>query len=391
MSKCILPWIHQYGELDGKYGLCCFTINSGMEYLFGQGLSPAEAFNSQNMKDTRLAMLRGEKVDACSVCYDWEKNGVQSHRNRMNDMYSNLSFLYDKTNSDGSVKNPPIYLDFRFGNLCNFTCRMCGVYASSSWAREAKHHGEVGSRETTHIDAWTDNDDFWRDLSTFKQHVKRVHFAGGEPFVQEGHYKFLQYMIDHGHTDLYLTYNTNLSYNGSFKGYDIKEMWKHFTKVEVWASIEGYKEKAEYGRKGLEWDLFVKNAELFSDYIQSYSMVSNIYSITSNLELIKWVKSMNKDFFITNLVSPEEMSTTVFSKEVKDMIMKKYKQGLFDLQESLTESELSNILSTLKHMNSRDDTHKQKRFKQKTIRSDLYRNESFESVYPELAQWYINI
>ena len=52
--------------------------------------------------------------------------------------------LFDKTNPDGSVKNPPIYLDFRFGNLCNFSCRMCGSYASSSWVKEDKHFKRVG-------------------------------------------------------------------------------------------------------------------------------------------------------------------------------------------------------------------------------------------------------
>ena len=48
----------------------------------------------------------------------------------------------------------------------------------------------------THIDKWSNNDLFWNDLSKIKKHVKLVYFAGGEPFVQEGHYRFLQYMID---------------------------------------------------------------------------------------------------------------------------------------------------------------------------------------------------
>ena len=46
-----------------------------------------------------------------------------------------------------------------------------------------------------------------------------MYFAGGEPFVQEGHYKMLQFLVDTGCSkNIELSYNTNLSYSGSFKG-----------------------------------------------------------------------------------------------------------------------------------------------------------------------------
>ena len=137
-KRCILPWVHQYGDLSGKYGLCCFTLNHDNN-LFGENLSPLEAFNSSHMKQVRLAMLNGDYVKDCKVCYDWESNGVSSHRQRMNSNFLLILNLYSKTEKDGSLNTPPIYLDFRFGNLCNFKCRMCGSYASSSWAKEEKY------------------------------------------------------------------------------------------------------------------------------------------------------------------------------------------------------------------------------------------------------------
>ena len=60
----------------------------------------------------------------------------------MNSNFSDYTNLYANTKQDGSLNTPPIYLDFRFGNLCNFTCRMCGSYASSSWAKEEKYYGK---------------------------------------------------------------------------------------------------------------------------------------------------------------------------------------------------------------------------------------------------------
>ena len=68
-SICILPWIHQYGDLSGRYGLCCFTLNH-KNNLFGEGLSLLEAFNSKHMKNARLAMLSGKRIRDCKVCYE---------------------------------------------------------------------------------------------------------------------------------------------------------------------------------------------------------------------------------------------------------------------------------------------------------------------------------
>lgn len=389
-KRCILPWIHQYGDLSGKYALCCFTLNHEGN-LFGEGLSPLEAFNSDYMKTTRLSMLKNKKPKACKVCYDWEESGIESPRQKMNQEYSAYDKIYEKTNIDGSINNPPIYLDFRFGNLCNFSCRMCGSYASSSWSKEAKFHGSMKPNEPNHYDHWTDNSGFWQDIDEIKKYIRVLYFAGGEPFVQEGHYKMLQFLVDcNCAKNIKLNYNTNLSYNGNFKGFDIEKLWLSFKSVNIWPSIEGFQEKAEYGRKGLDFALFSKNSIKFSKYISTYSLVSSIYSITSNIELIKWIKSLNKSFNITNLTNPSYQSTTILPLSLKKEILKKYKNDLLSI-DNLSESELHTILDSLKHMNSKDDVSLSTKFKEFNSRSDLYRNESFESVFPELAEWYRNI
>jgi organic radical activating enzyme len=389
-TKCILPWIHQYGDLSGQYGLCCFTLNHDSN-LFGKGLSPLEAFNSDPIRSARLEMLAGKQPKACKVCYDWEEEGIESHRQRMNQRFQNYSKLYNTTLEDGTITTPPIYLDFRFGNLCNFSCRMCGSYASSSWSKEEKYHGTLKQNAPNSYDFWTDNDNFWTDIDKIKTYIRELYFAGGEPFVQEGHYKMLQFLVDNNCSkNIDLSYNTNLSYNGNFKGYDIEKLWSSFKSVDLWPSIEGFDEKAEYGRKGLDIVLFKKNAERFSKYIKTYSLVSNVYSITSNLELIKWIKTTNKSFNITNLVNPDYLSTTILSKDIKKQVLQTYREELYNIP-NLSEYETKSILSSLRYMNSKDDSHLQDKFKKINTRSDLYRNESFEVTFSELAEWYKNI
>jgi len=392
-NRCILPWIHQHGDLSGNYALCCFTLNKSdrSDVFFGKNTSPLTAWNSDYMKSTRLAMLSNKRVSACNFCYDCEDKGVQSHRQRMNDKFKDYLYLYDKTEEDGSLKSPPIYLDFRFGNLCNFSCRICGADASSSWVKEHKLMGWLDEDAPTHIDEWSNNNSFWSDLSKIKKYVKLVYFAGGEPFVQEGHYRFLQYMIDNECTDIELNYNTNLSYNGDFKGYDILKLWEKFDKVLIWPSIDGYGYKAEYGRKGLDWDLFNKNSKKFDQYISSYSIVSSIYSITSIPELLLWVKEQNKTFFITNGVHPTHLNTTLFDKETKKKITKIYKEFLYENLSLFSKFEVDNILDLVRHMNSSDEYYRANKFYKYNSMVDSLRDESFENTFPELAEWYKSI
>lgn len=392
-SICILPWIHQHGDLSGNYALCCFTLNKvdRSDVFFAKDTSPLSAWNSDYMKSTRLAMLSNKRVSACNFCYDCEDRGVQSHRERMNDKFKDYFHLFEKTESDGGLKHPPIYLDFRFGNLCNFSCRICGSDASSSWVKEHKLMGWLDKDAPGHIDEWSDNKSFWSDLEKIKKCVKLVYFAGGEPFVQKGHYKFLEYMIENGCTNIELNYNTNLSYDGEFMGYDILKLWEKFDKVLIWPSIDGYGVKAEYGRKGLNWSLFNDNSKKFNQYISSYSIVSSIYSITSIPELLLWVKKQNKTFFITNGVHPKHLTTTLFDKNTKKDITLKYKEFLYKNSSIFSESEIHNIIDMLRHMNSKDDFARAKDFKDYNEKIDSLRNESFTSIFPELTEWYRSI
>jgi len=385
--------MHIYGHLTGEYALCCHTFGSQVpeeEKFFGKGLSPLEAFNSDYIKQVRLDMLDGKTPSACQVCDKFEEANTTSHRLQVNTRFQQYAKLVKHTNLDGSVKNPPFYIDIRFGNLCNFKCRMCGPEASSSWFKENQKLKIFKSTYNKAVfDPWTNNEDLWRDIDKIKSHIKIIYFAGGEPFVQEGHYKLLEFLVDNNCTDIELEYNTNLSYDAKFKTYDIEDLWKHFKSVQLWPSIDGFSDRAEYGRKGLNWDLFQKNATKFSKYISNFSIVNNIFSVSSNPDLIRWVKKQNKTFYITNLVNPPHQSVTILPIGLKEELIEKYKNLVYNTD--LNSHERSNILNSLKYLKSADDSYLASKFKNQNIQLDLLRNESFSATYPEFDEWYSNI
>ena len=77
----------------------------------------------------------------------------------------------------------------------------------------------------------------------------------------------------------------------------------------------------------------------------------------------------------------------------KELIPKSRKEA-YEIQKAhkfFTDYELKNILDSIRHMNRADNTHLLEKFKTFTTGLDLYRNESFESTFPEFASWYQKI
>lgn len=388
IKGCILPWIHLHGDIRGDYALCCHTDSHHTMIRTGYSTdSPIQVWNNSAMKSARRKFLQGDYPEECSVCYDKEKVNVTSHRMIMNREYRHFKKLQDLTDDDGSIKNPPIYLDFRFGNTCNFRCRMCGTDASTSWFKE-RHLAYGANTNKASVDKWTNNEVFWSDFEKLIPNIEVMYFAGGEPFVQEGHYKALQLLIKHKKTDITLQYNTNLSYK-KFKKYDIKELWSYFKRVQLWPSVDGFGKKAEYGRKGLVWDTFTENLKHFRQYITSVSIVSNIYSISSMTDLIKYLKKQKIDYHITNLTFPNILSTKIIPVKSKKEILKDFRA----LVESgiLTHYEIDNMKDTLSFMVSKDESYLLSQFKKYNLALDESRSEKFEQIYPEFAEWYKNI
>ena len=387
IKGCILPWNHIFGGLLGNYHLCCHAEYQESAPILGPAShSISQVWNAEPLKKVRKQFLKGDMPAVCKkVCYDREAIGVKSNRISVNERFENQKHLQDRTEKDGSLPSMPTYMDIRFGNLCNFKCRMCGPESSTSWYKDSK----LSFSKT--IDPYTKNNALWEDMPNIIPHLTDVYFAGGEPFVQDGHYKLLQLLIDSGYCkDIKLQYNTNLSYT-KYKKFNLLEMWKNFLDVSVWPSIEGFESKAEYSRKGLNWNTFKYNVDHYKQHIKTFSSVISIFSITSMPDLIIWFKKNRMAYNGTLLTNPIECSITCLPNETKKLIIQAYKKFIKKYTPILNRTDIEQMKEWLTYMTSRDDTHLLKRFKKEQERLDFLRNESFIDTFPEYATWYKNI
>jgi organic radical activating enzyme len=387
IKGCILPWIHIFGTIDGNYKLCCFSEYMKDTKVLGTADQPLlDVWNSPNYKSVRNSFLQGNIPLECKqACYDVEHLGGTSSRQSNNLKYSNYAKLQEYTAVDGSIKTNPIYLDIRFGNLCNFKCRMCGSTASTSWYKESPYNNNKV------IDNYTNNVVFWDSLPDIATSIQDVYFAGGEPMVQDGHYKLLEFLINNKlSSNINLSYNTNLSYS-KYKKYDLEYLWSKFKKVELWPSVDGYGKRAEYVRSGLDWNKFELNYKKFSKYINTIGAVINIYSITSMPNLILWCKRHNVYLNGTIQIAPEHQAITCLPQDTKNKLTDLYNKFIDKYSYLLDPYEITNIKSWITYMNSKDDTHLLTEFKQFNDGLDLSRNESFTNTFSEYASWYNNI
>ena len=144
---CPYPWIHVMTQPSGTVNFCCVangqikTDDSFMEFdgmqtgtpiLLNQGGDMRDVWNSKHYKHIRRQMDTGERVVGCEPCYDLEDLGIPSYRtNYIKDWLGwhrnadEIERIIEKSReNDYHVDEPPQYLDFRLGTMCNLRCRM---------------------------------------------------------------------------------------------------------------------------------------------------------------------------------------------------------------------------------------------------------------------------
>jgi radical SAM protein with 4Fe4S-binding SPASM domain len=262
---CIFPWIQQYVGPPGDVKPCCVYNNSDEIGSLKEN-TLKEIWNNDKTKQMRLNFLNGIEEPSCDICNRRTELG-HAHRNEYNRMFfeqdEEIQQVVANTNADGSLDEHKLYyIDVRYNNLCNLSCRSCAPHYSTSWV--------LDHRKLYNLQERRDKDDGFQfpgktdsqaieEILPHLATAKMVYFAGGEPLMQKEHYMVLDKLIELGNTDLEIRYNTNFSVL-KLKGYDsVLDYWKKFSNVHVYASLDGNHKKAEYWRNGTVWETVVDN------------------------------------------------------------------------------------------------------------------------------------
>ena len=352
---CMAPWTHTYLSPQTERRMCCASrepaqsfkqyIDTGNDAKEYKPLTLKEHWNSDHMKSVRLRMMAGEELSECEVC-DHKLLNTDVYRSYWNQLFKDrVDEAYDSTDETGATTMQTISFDYRFNNLCNFKCRMCGDMLSSSWEAESRKNK-----------TWTKESQPWmvsplreqiikfQDTQVVQEFVeavetktiKEIYWCGGEPLMWDMHWKAMQRIIELGFAkEVHVRYNTNLS-RTSFKGTKLFDLLPQFQDWQICSSLDGTGEVGEYIRDGLNYEQWLRNfkegmavaktaREMRLDYtitMPGLLELKNMFDLSRELDteiLTKVMFTFSNDEILSPLALPKQLLHTLIDEALAYM------------------------------------------------------------------------
>ena len=414
---CALLWSHISNEPGGTVRTCCIATErikdeTGQDYNLGEH-GMLDILTSNTMKEYRNRIRNGEEIHNCETCWIDERNGKESKRQQYNEYYKQWY------GHDAIVWNeePTRLIDAQliFDNTCNLKCRSCNANYSSKWKEEADDR-KIPYWETT---AKIDMNDiersaFWKTLDEWTENVLRLEIMGGEPFYMKEFKKFVDFLIDTGRAkNIALT----LSTNGTIADKNfLDKMARNFKDLAFSVSIDGIEDQFTYLRHPGKWNEVKENLDYYYELHNSeypvFVQITHTVSVLNIMYLPEfhnyfeqhfpnfkiWNNAVHYPKWICASVLPKKAKKQITDKLLRHDWLPQYKseiQALIDFMNSPLYENGSSVVDSLK---SKFDEEKLKFFDQRSIEKkweifksqivggDIYREENFVQVFPELYE-----
>lgn len=308
---CVLPWISLETSPIGTVRPCCLAKDEIVdEHNEKYRLTTAtfdQIRNSSHMQKLRSEFLAGKLPATCERCWAVESSKGTSKRQHTLDRLKHL--ITDMTWTEEA--NDLIFLDLKLGNICNLKCRICGPWSSSTFASEEVGQIMTLDRKQTYAyqmlreGRWPkESTVFWQQLDQYAEQIRYLEFTGGEPFMIQEHFDFLQILVDRG-----LAHNIEIHYNTNGTHYPEQgvKIWPHFKLVEVAFSIDDIGTRFEYQRTGARWNEVVENIEKFRKLREVSSNIQlqlcctiSIWNVLYFNHIAQWAASFPWNFVYWN-------------------------------------------------------------------------------------------
>lgn len=369
---CRFKWDYPIvNMMSGHIRGCCRTPKQVLteEQLARYGKNAI--MNLPYERERRLEKLRGVTHADCQSCLHLESQGASAPRtgteNFMLDYWNRREpFSEPKAKwkekfqailaRELTIDSPEVYshhpsmLEIVLGNICDLKCTYCSAHYSTQWAKELIDYGEMSKETYNHEfpDAPESlNKVFWEWFyDEARYSLKRINFLGGEPTYIPKFYTFLdQLILAYKDLDQKLSWPVELGVitNLNCTEPTLNKFTDRFTalteqfSLRIEPSMEALGTRAEYIRQNLSWETFERNIHTIlqfaklnnyqqKQFILSFQMALNTFSISSLPGFIKWVQSLIDQYDISiglapNLVSfPRHHNPTILTPDFASYI-----------------------------------------------------------------------
>lgn len=386
---CVLPWVALEIQPSGEHAVCCLaeeTIKNekGIPLTVTKNTLD-EVLDAESMKQLRRDFLNDTKPSTCAKCWRVEDSGGVSKRLNTLDRLKHLGIANQTWTDD---RKELLMYDLKVGNICNLKCRICGSYSSSQIATEElpkENKKSSYAYKTLELGRWPrEQNHFWEKLIEHSQEIRYLEFTGGEPFLIQEHFNFLQQLVDLG-----IAGNVEIHYNTNATQYPEKaiDIWRHFKLVEIAFSIDDVEERFEYQRKNAIWSEANANIQKFKKLKQELGNIHlqvcstiNVFNVMYLEGLANWIDQQEFDNVYWNMLHEEaSVSIRTLPESAKDKAISILKNATVSQQHQL---EFKNAIRFMEQGESSNGDVLRKKVKQK----DELRNENLWDHHPELAE-----
>jgi hypothetical protein len=295
-----------------------------------------EHWNSDHMKSVRRRMMAGETLPECEVCNDKLLN-TSVYRSYFDSLFGHKYLqVLENTQPDGTTTLRPVSWDYRFSNLCNFKCRMCGDMLSSAWETEERTHNMINWSNPKNnwmlpeikeqITEFQDSQIEQEFAEAVEEHrVEEVYWVGGEPLMYEQHWRYMRRIVELGDGKrVYARYNTNLS-RVNYRGINLySDILSGLRDWQICASLDGTGAIGQYIRTGLDYNSWLTNfrqgvriaghrRQMRIDFTLTLPGMFEVINITNlakeeNVDILaKVVFSFSPDIILSPLALPRDL------------------------------------------------------------------------------------
>ena len=264
-------FIDRHNNNQIRVAPCC-QANSVVESTDGFNFK-----TSEYLTQLREKFDRNERPTECNACWKVEDLGHKSRR------HSAIEFFQLDT-IDRSVCLQSI--DHSATWACNLACIMCGPQNSSLWAKQQnlnKSELHVLGRQ------FQKSNNFLEIIDTTQ--VKKIHFNGGEPMLNDGQIDLLTKLDQQGIlSDVFISYNTNGTVMPDNK---LLDLWSKARLIKIFFSIDAIGTAFEYIRWPGKWQqtrdnmMDMKN-NLPSNVMFGFNSTVGCYNLFEMVDVWNW-------------------------------------------------------------------------------------------------------
>tara|TARA_E500000318_G_scaffold109802_1_gene123617 strand:+ start:1133 stop:2320 length:1188 start_codon:yes stop_codon:yes gene_type:complete len=381
---CIQPFVNTTTRIQGQNNVCC-NINSFHSTIDKE--SPKEFFLSDRIKEMRQKLLKGEKLNECSLCHYQESTVRSSHRiayneyyniknNQTNDYYDNI--LKKLRLSD--LENP-LYAELHISNLCNLKCLSCNERDSSKFHAENKL---LGISDHPNIDySHFDHRKYKALNSVIKKGLLFLDIRGGETLMVPEVKKILQEVDSEIAGRMTLKIQTNGTIEPDRHWIEI---FKKFKRTKVNLSIDAFGDDNHYVRYPADWHKILRTIEILRTNDIKFivnTVVSNINILLLD-KLFAWIQENQYLNYFYVLESPSHFQPTNLPRSLLDIAAKR----LQNIAKNFVNKDCDQKLEDLINMCiSSGGTDRWNEFCNEIKTRDKHRKNMITNIIPEMKEY----